>query len=357
MPDERRTLLLLSDGLFEDRAYYHRDVVEAARDGGVVIHTLGYARSVSLSVALQTLRRLAEETGGLFSVANPARPLPSSFMDAMLASLHGGGRVVVDLAPGILAASAGGTQPVRLQLVTANGIARASIPVEVPAPLPPAPPEPVVIEVPVPAPAPAPALAPPAPEPVPRVAQTVAAPTPAPAPPPSTSALQGSLGSLAAGAGGAALLVLLVWWLARRRSGETADAPPVSPMQTLAFLETEDGSGTRYPVMSALFRIGRHGDNDLVLNDASISRNHAQLQRHRDGSFSVRDLESLNGVFVNGEQVEESAVNDGDLIEVGDVALRFRGQSAADLSGEATVILKTAMPARPVGESGAERHH
>lgn len=358
LPAGRRTLVLFSDGLFEDRAYYHRDVVEAAREAGVMVYALGYARSVSLSVALQTLRRLAEETGGRFSTANPDRPLPSSFVDALLAGLGGGGRILVDLGPGILAAGNGGMQPVRLRLLTANGVAAASVPVEVPAPLPTVP-EPVVIQIPVPAPvaAPAPVAEPSAPVAASASSDSPPATSRPPSPPASTIDVllsDRNLLYLAVGAVAASLaLALLVLVLRRRKAASPVTS---SPMDTLAFLETADGS-TVYAVMSALFRIGRHGDNDLVLNDASISRHHAQLQRHRDGSFSIRNLESLNGVFVNGDQVEEHAVADGDLLEIGDVALRFRSHGASELAGEETVILKTAMPSHPLAQGTPLRRH
>ena len=356
----RRTLVLFSDGLFEDRAYYHRDVVEAARAAGVVVHTLGYARSVSLSVALQTLRRLAEETGGLYSVASASAPLSSAFVDAVLAGLRGGGRVRVDLAPGILATATGGERNLRLQLLTGNGVAVAEMPVEVPAPLPaPAPaPKQVFIEVPVATPMPTPALEPAAaPEPAPAPTQATA---PAVAVKPAGAETRPSATltrHIALGAFAATLLLLVVWLVVRRRRKAPAAAATTSPMDTLAYLDTEDGSGTRYPVMSALFRIGRHSDNDLVLNDGSISRHHAQLQRHRDGSFSLRDLESLNGVLVNGEKVEERALADGDLLEIGDIALRFRAHGSSELSGEDTVILKTAMPSHPLVQGNPERRH
>ncbi|MEE9552460.1 MAG: VWA domain-containing protein, partial [Gammaproteobacteria bacterium] len=63
---DRKAIFLFSDGLAEDKAYYHQDVINAAQKYDVAITSIGYPRSVSQSVALQTLRRLSEETGGLF---------------------------------------------------------------------------------------------------------------------------------------------------------------------------------------------------------------------------------------------------------------------------------------------------
>jgi len=78
-PAQRRALFLFSDGLFEDQAYFHQDVIQAANAAGVVIYGLGYARSVSRSVALQTLRRLAEETGGYYITASDNLGVPREF--------------------------------------------------------------------------------------------------------------------------------------------------------------------------------------------------------------------------------------------------------------------------------------
>ena len=370
--DGPRTLLVLSDGLFEDRAYFHRDVVEAAHEAGVVIHALGYSRSVSLSVALQTLRRLAEETGGLYSAARPGAPLPAAFVQGLLAGVNGGGRVVIDLAPGIAASRSGGVEGVRLELVTPDGIARATVPVEVPAPLPPVT-EPVVVlpagaplSAPLPAPeAPPPAVPPGAPSSMPAPDSTPAPETrpasapPSAAPPPAAGDEPYGLPTLAwiaaGAAAGTALLVAALLLARRRRPPRPAAAPPPA-LDTLAWLEAGDG-GARYAVRSALFRIGRHAGNDLVLDDASISRYHAELQRHRDGGFSIRDLDSLNGVFINGDRVDEGVVSDGDTLEIGDVALRFHGDGPVRLPGEDTVILKTAVPSRPMPGSGADRPH
>ena len=60
----RKGLVIMSDGLAEDYAYHHDDVISLARAERVIIHSVGYPRSVAKSVALQTVRRLSDETGG-----------------------------------------------------------------------------------------------------------------------------------------------------------------------------------------------------------------------------------------------------------------------------------------------------
>jgi pSer/pThr/pTyr-binding forkhead associated (FHA) protein len=82
-------------------------------------------------------------------------------------------------------------------------------------------------------------------------------------------------------------------------------------------------------------RIGRQGDNDIVLDDASVSRYHAIVTRDADG-FWIEDTGSKRGVFVDGERVEEQVpLAPGASIRIGDVVMRFsvgydeRSQAAA----------------------------
>lgn len=68
--------------------------------------------------------------------------------------------------------------------------------------------------------------------------------------------------------------------------------------------------------------IGRTDENDVVVNHRSISRNHAKII-YRDGSFTIIDLASSNGVKVNGEELRTASLVGGDIIELGHVKLRF----------------------------------
>jgi len=351
-PAEPRALFLFSDGLAEDRAYFHDDVIAAARAAGVVIYGIGYPRSTALSVALQSLRRLAEETGGRFVAADQRGfELPAEFLAEPFAGLDRIGRLRIDLRPA-LAAGLGGAQTVRLALLRQGGRASVEIPVTLP---PPPPPEPVVKVVEVPK-----VIE------VPKVVEVPAQAAPAPAPPAAAKPplLRPSARWLSwlAGAVGVALIVALLALerRRRRRREEGAGAEPPAALRTFAYLELQDGSGIRHPVTSVAFRIGRHGDNDLVLKDPSISRHHAEIHRRRDGTFTITDLESLNGVFVNGRKLKTSPLKEGDLLEIGDITLRFGVRSDPDLPGEETVILHTVTPREPpltdtLGDSGSER--
>lgn len=68
--------------------------------------------------------------------------------------------------------------------------------------------------------------------------------------------------------------------------------------------------------------IGRHSQNDLVLDSRFISRHHALLVGRADGIYAV-DLRSTNGTFVNGNGVQRYALKDGDVLQIGHYRLRY----------------------------------
>jgi len=64
------------------------------------------------------------------------------------------------------------------------------------------------------------------------------------------------------------------------------------------------------------FIIGRSSDADLVLGDAGASRKHAVMEEN-EGRVSIRDLDSLNGIFVNDHFTKEFVLQDGDTVTIG----------------------------------------
>ena len=75
--------------------------------------------------------------------------------------------------------------------------------------------------------------------------------------------------------------------------------------------------GSALPVTHWENIIGSHKSSDLVLQLPTISRNHAVLTRYDDGSWTITDAESKNGVRVNGRKVDICALESGDVIELG----------------------------------------
>ena len=73
--------------------------------------------------------------------------------------------------------------------------------------------------------------------------------------------------------------------------------------------------------------VGRVSDNELSLNDASVSKIHAALTMNSQGTLLVADTGSTNGTFINGRRIsygEARQIEDGDVVGFGDVEVRFR---------------------------------
>lgn len=82
--------------------------------------------------------------------------------------------------------------------------------------------------------------------------------------------------------------------------------------------------------------IGRHPDSDIFLDDITVSRRHAEV-RHEDGSFSARDVGSLNGTYLNRELIEhETVLSSGDELQVGKFRLLFLAPVKGPATGRGT---------------------
>ena len=77
-----------------------------------------------------------------------------------------------------------------------------------------------------------------------------------------------------------------------------------------------------YPLTESVINIGRRLDNQLVIDDPRVSRNHAQLRAIK-GRFVVFDLNSTGGTFVNGQRASQSVLYPGDVISLAGVTLIF----------------------------------
>lgn len=88
---------------------------------------------------------------------------------------------------------------------------------------------------------------------------------------------------------------------------------------------TVNGEERAVPLVGGRTRLGRGGDNDIVLSDISVSRYHAEILREADGWF-VHDLKSTNGVEVNRVPVERAPLRPGDVLGVGTFELRVEAE-------------------------------
>mgnify|MGYP001039926115 CR=1 FL=1 len=91
----------------------------------------------------------------------------------------------------------------------------------------------------------------------------------------------------------------------------------------------EQESGQVFPLGFEVVTIGRHEDNIVVLPDPNVSRHHAEIS-HQGGRWAIRDLDSANGTYVNGESIRDPYVlRHGDVIRVGQSQFQVEIPSAA----------------------------
>ena len=82
-------------------------------------------------------------------------------------------------------------------------------------------------------------------------------------------------------------------------------------------------AGQRLTLALPLTRLGRHPQSDIILDDITVSRRHADIERLADGGYEIRDAGSLNGTYVNGERVEKVGLSNGDEVQVGKFRMVF----------------------------------
>jgi hypothetical protein len=293
---DRKAIIILGDGTSDDppAGYNHQQVVDAAIKAGVAIHALGYLAEVEDLPQFQIIRRLADDTGGFrreVKVDGALRyAIPAGFLDTVVGN---GGDVAITLKepPGPVAIT-----------ITADfaGGHQASVDALVAIPAPPSPPS-------MP-----PALLKPAPA--------------------STSwqrvggwLMANSTVALVLGTAATLGLAGLGLFAFSRNRGAVATSGKDEPGTVYGWLDMLDANASRYPLQTTNVRIGRHRDNDICLQNDSISRRHALLHFNADNRrFVITDLGGNNGVIVNNVKQQSHELSDGDLVELGEVRLRFR---------------------------------
>jgi pSer/pThr/pTyr-binding forkhead associated (FHA) protein len=98
------------------------------------------------------------------------------------------------------------------------------------------------------------------------------------------------------------------------------DALPVG--HALLVVQRGPGSGSRFLLDADVVTAGRHPDSEIFLDDVTVSRRHAEF--HRDGdTFTVSDVGSLNGTYVNRDRIDRVQLTDGDEVQIGKYRLVF----------------------------------
>jgi pSer/pThr/pTyr-binding forkhead associated (FHA) protein len=103
-------------------------------------------------------------------------------------------------------------------------------------------------------------------------------------------------------------------------AGRVSGALP--PGTALLAVRRGPNAGARFLLDHDVTTSGRHPDSDIFLDDVTVSRRHAEF--HREGGiFTVRDVGSLNGTYVNRERVESATLSNGDEVQIGKFRLVF----------------------------------
>ena len=106
------------------------------------------------------------------------------------------------------------------------------------------------------------------------------------------------------------------------RPGHEAQSPS-SARRAYLLVQTDGAPPVQFDLGGPLISIGRASDNDVIVDDALVSRHHCQLKLQH-GAYSFADLGSRNGSFVNGQPVSEIALGPGDRIRIGSTEIEFQ---------------------------------
>jgi pSer/pThr/pTyr-binding forkhead associated (FHA) protein len=103
-------------------------------------------------------------------------------------------------------------------------------------------------------------------------------------------------------------------------------ADTLPPGTALLVVLRGPNAGSRFLLDDDFTSAGRHPDSDIFLDDVTVSRRHAEFYRQGE-RFSVRDVGSLNGTYVNRERIEEAELFGGDEVQIGKFRLLFLTRS------------------------------
>ena len=81
-------------------------------------------------------------------------------------------------------------------------------------------------------------------------------------------------------------------------------------------------AGAQFTLTEVLTRLGRHPESEISLDDITVSRRHAEVARV-GGVYTVRDVGSLNGTYLNAHRIDEAPLRHGDELQIGKFRLVF----------------------------------
>ncbi|KAA1415935.1 FHA domain-containing protein [Nocardioides humilatus] len=98
------------------------------------------------------------------------------------------------------------------------------------------------------------------------------------------------------------------------------DALPIG--SALLVVQKGPGAGSRFLLDQDVVNAGRHPESEIFLDDVTVSRRHAVFNRAGDG-YTVSDVGSLNGTYVNRDRIETVSLKDSDEVQIGKYRLVF----------------------------------
>ncbi|MFN0076134.1 MAG: FHA domain-containing protein [Prosthecobacter sp.] len=313
--ETRKCVVLLTDGKDETpggpvAVKARRDeLITEAKKLGIPIHSFGFAEKATEANYFADLKEAALQTDGLHVPAVVAtRQLAPDTWPKLIGVMHGGGTALLDVSALTEAAS------VKLELTSESGKkASVLIPHEVVA-------QALHVDLP-----PATAV---------KFAHS-----------PSESATP-MMPVWGWGAVSVALLAVIALASRRNKTGTVVDMnqkaaavrtePVAVPRASVpviehasippACVELCDAKKTRHTVMAKGARIGSGKHNDIVIKDDSVSESHCLISM-KNGEWTIADLESANSVRVNGTYYHQASLSANDLIQLGEVQMRFLVES------------------------------
>jgi hypothetical protein len=96
----------------------------------------------------------------------------------------------------------------------------------------------------------------------------------------------------------------------------------LSPGSALLVVKRGPNAGSRFLLDQDVTTAGRHQDSDIFLDDVTVSRRHAEFRREGSG-FTVHDVGSLNGTYVNRERIDAVPLAGGDEVQIGKFRLIY----------------------------------
>ena len=322
---DRKALYVFSSGQSDDQDIYHGEVVKAAKEAKIKIISIAYPIAGTSVDTTQTLRRLSKDTGGAFIKASEDDfELPELFMSDPYAPIDNGGILSIDLTS-VLSGDFSGIQVAMLKFETNSKRITVKLPLELssskmktsaqlqdegsvettgdrnsdnvkteePAHQTQTP---MIADKKNSKNIPDHAKNPP----FPLVDYWLVIPI------------------------GLLLLGLTIFILSRNKKQLNSDQnQKEDDGKPLAYLVSLTDDSLFYPIENSPWKIGRTRENHLFLEHSSVSRKHCEFKRNRDGSFTVIDLDSLNGVYVNNTKVSTGLITNGDKVDIGDVRLKF----------------------------------